>query len=150
MSTDSQSAKFVQFVADIGATYQHYPIFGDIADQAFANSSSTGRIQPQIWAFEGDFVPTNFFTVSTTTYPKSGFTLMQPVRSPNHPGNFPTVIPETWDADKSPQVASYIGELTALLTAANATFRFGVTYTYWAPRDRVSAQAYAELPVRGT
>ncbi len=91
-----------------------------------------------------------FVEVGTQQYPKGGKTVLIPDRNVNHPGDFPTVIPETWADATSPFVEVNTPRINSDIAANPLTFVVGVAFLFWAPRDRLSANAYAQLPVRGT
>lgn len=146
-SADAVKAK--AFAESFACRYEHYPLYSDIGDQAFHDAD--GLIPSQEWAFEVTQAWNGFYEDATNgAMPIGSYAIAQPARSPNHPGNYPTSIPTDYDADKSPKITMYCGEITTSIRATFVDFKIGVAYHYWNPRDRLTADAYSELPVRGT
>jgi hypothetical protein len=148
-ASSAGSTYVTNWVNQIGTFYTQYPLFNDISNQELAGLGTTA-IQRQFWGFERTLNPKRFFSGTTGPEPLGFRTVLTPARSPNHAGNYPCAIPETWAATKSPNLTIEFGVLTAALVANTLTVRAGVSYLFWAPRDRLSADANAELPVRGT
>lgn len=139
------------FAESFGAVYTHYPLFNDISNQKLAGIGPGQSIQRQWWGFDAVVDGNIFATTAQEGSQPHGFrVVLSPARNPNHAGNFPTAIPEVWSEPKSPQVNIDFGEVTTPLVSQTVKVRAGVAYRFWDPNDRLSADANAELPVRGT
>jgi hypothetical protein len=137
------------FAETCSAHYRHQPLYNDISNQELAGAGLTDKIQFQQWGFGRTLNPRNFITDGTLGTLGIGFrVVLQPERNPNHAGNYPTTIPEVWSSSKSPRVEINCGEIQTYI--GNVGIAVAVSYLFWAPRDRLTAEAYAELPVRGT
>ena len=133
----SESATNAWLAASAGL-YSHFPLYTDIEQQQ--RHADAGPIGAQQWGFEYSQVE---FGVTRSRG------IYQPVRSPNHPGNFPCAIGEAGRAT-NPKLHISTEQITSTIASNGYQYWVAFAYLYWAPPARLSALAYADLPVRGT
>lgn len=146
VTTQAEAAAVQNFLETVTAEYYAQPLLTDIGDQAYFGNG----ISFDFWAFERQNAWTDFLTVSNVSYPKSGRAILIPSRNVDHPGSWPTTLPSTWSAATSPKLNLWCGEISSLVAGSDPGVNVTLSYLFWGARDRLSANAYASLPVRGT
>lgn len=140
---DNDDAALNQFESALAARYQAWPVLGDIGSRTRWGVG----VGPQSWAMPP--VRSQVLDIDGLGAVEGAEWVLEPARSPNHPGNWPTLCGAE-AGPYLPRIDLTCGTITSAAASAEVIFEFSVQFYYWAPRDRLSSLSAAEVPVRGT